>query len=54
MIPEGSYELGAINEFMKHVITRKHLQHTVHDDKKRGITDHDENEDFLIVQITIR
>jgi len=46
-IPEGSYELGAINEFLKNAITRKRLQHTVHDDKKRGITD--ENEDFPIV-----
>jgi len=46
-IPEGSYELGAINEFLKHAITRERLQHTVHDDKKRGITDHDE--DFPIV-----
>jgi len=35
-IPEGSYELGAINEFLKHAITRKRL-HTVHDDKKRSI-----------------
>jgi len=48
-IPEESYELGVINEFLKHAITRKRLQHTVHDDKKRGITDHDENEDFPIV-----
>jgi len=45
-IPEGSYELRVINEFLKHAIPRKLLQHTVHDDKKRGITDNDENEDF--------
>jgi len=56
IIPEGSYELRTINEFLKHAIPRKHLQHTVHDDdddddddKKRGIADDDENEDFLIV-----
>jgi len=42
-IPEGSYELQTINEFLKHAIPR---QHTVHDDdKKRGIVDDDENED---------
>jgi len=55
-IPEGSYELHAINDFLKHAIPRKHPQHAVHDDKKRGIVDDDVNEDFLIAlrKITIR
>jgi len=50
-IPEGSYELAAINEFLKRAIIarKKRPQHTVHDDKKHGITDHDENKDFPIV-----
>jgi len=51
-IPEVSYKLRAINEFLKQAISSKHLQHTVHDDdKKRGIADDDddEDEDFLIV-----
>jgi len=43
-IPEGSYELHAINDFLKHAIPRKRLQHAVHDDKKRGIV----NENFAI------
>jgi len=48
-IPEGSYELQTINEFLKHVIPRKRPQSTVHDDKKRDIVDDDDvNEDFLI------
>jgi len=47
-IPKGSYELQPINEFLKHAILRKRLQHTVHDDKKRGIIDDDVNEDFPI------
>jgi len=47
-IPEGSYELHAINDFLKHAILRKRSQHTVHDDKKRGIVDDDVNEDFPI------
>jgi len=34
---------------MKHAIPWKRLQHTIHDDKKRGIADDDENEDFSIV-----
>jgi len=40
--------MQTINEFLKHVIPRKRLQNTVHDDKKRGITDDDVNEDFPI------
>jgi len=32
-IPEGSYKLQAINDFLKHAIPRKHLQHTLHDDE---------------------
>jgi len=36
-IPEGSYKLRSINEFLKHAIPRKHLQQTVHDDDKRMI-----------------
>jgi len=47
-IPKGSYELQSINKFLKHVIPRKRLQHTVHDDKKRSIIDNDVNEDFPI------
>jgi len=44
-----SYKLQAINEFLKHAIPRKHPQHTVHDDKKRGIVDDDDvNKDFPI------
>jgi len=34
MIPEGSYELHTINDFLKHAIPRKHSQDAVHDDKK--------------------
>jgi len=34
MIPEGSYELQAINEFLKHAIPRTRLQNTVHSVKK--------------------
>jgi len=45
-IPERSYELHAINDFLKHAIPRS--QHAVHDDKKRGIVDDDVNEDFPI------
>jgi len=45
MIPEGSYELYVINDFLKHAIPRKRLQHVAHD-KKRGIADDDVNEDF--------
>jgi len=49
-ILEGSYKLRAINEFLKPAIPWKCLQYTVHDDdKKRGIIDDDENEDFPIV-----
>jgi len=47
-IPKGSYELQATNEFLKHAIPRKCLQHTVHDDKKRGIIGDNMNKDFLI------
>jgi len=47
-IPEGSYELHAINDFLKHAIPRKCSQHAVHDDKKRGIVNDDVNEDFPI------
>jgi len=47
-IPEGSYELHAINDFLKHAIPRNRLQHAVHDDKKRGSVDNDVNEDFPI------
>jgi len=47
-IPERSYELHDINDFLKHAIPRKRLQHAVHDDKKRGIVDDDVNEDFPI------
>jgi len=47
-IPEGSYELQAINEFLKHAIPRKRPQHTVYADKKRGIVDDDMNENFSI------
>jgi len=35
MIPEGSYELHAINDFLKHAIPRKRPQHAIYDDKKR-------------------
>jgi len=50
MIPKGSYELRAINEFLKHAIPRKQ-EHMVHDDddQKRGIADDNENEDVPIV-----
>jgi len=48
MIPEGSYELHGINDFLKHAIPRKRSQHVVHDDKKCGIVDDDVNEDFPI------
>lgn len=49
-IPEGSYELHAINEFLKRAIPRKRLQHAVHDgDKIHDIDGDDENEDFPIV-----
>jgi len=49
IIPEGSYELQAINEFLKLAIPWKRPQHTVHDDKKRDIVnDDDVNEDFPI------
>jgi len=41
-IPERSYELQAINDFLKHAIPWKQPQHTVHDDKKRGIVDDDD------------
>jgi len=47
-IPEGSYELHAINDFVKHAIPRKRSQHAVHDDKKRGIVDDNVNENFPI------
>jgi len=47
-IPEGSYELHAINNFLKYTIPRKRSQYAVHDDKKRGIVDDDVNEDFSI------
>jgi len=47
-IPEGSYELHAINDFLKHAIPRKRSQHAVHDDKKRGIVDDDVNKDFPV------
>jgi len=45
-IPEGSYELRAIIDFLKHAVPRKRLQHAVHDDKKRD--DDDVNENFPI------
>jgi len=47
-ILDGSYELRAIIEFLKHAISRKRLQHAVYDDKKR-IADDDEYENFPIV-----
>jgi len=47
-IPEGSYELHAINDFLKHAIPRKRSHHAIHDDKKRGIVNDDVNEDFQI------
>jgi len=47
-ISEGSNELPAINKFLKHAISRKRSQHTVHDDKKRDIVDDDVNENFPI------
>jgi len=46
-IPKGSYELHAINDFLKHAIPRKRSQHAVHD-KKCGIVNDDVNEDFPI------
>jgi len=47
-IPEGSYELQAINEFLKHAIPQKRPQH-IRDDKKRDIVDDDDvNKDFPI------
>lgn len=49
-IPEGSYELQALNEFLKRTIPRKRLQHAIHDgDKIHDIDGDDENEDFPIV-----
>jgi len=30
-IPEGSYKLHAINDFLKHAIPRKRPQHAAHD-----------------------
>jgi len=48
-IPKGSFELQAINEFLKHAIPQKRPQHMVHDDKKHGIVDDDVNKDFSIV-----
>jgi len=48
IIPEGSYELHVINDFLKLAIPRKRSQHAIHDDKKRGIIDDDVNEDFPI------
>jgi len=48
-IPEESYEMRVINEFLKHAIPQKCPQHTIHDDKKRGsIDDDDVNEGFPI------
>jgi len=50
-ISERSYELQAINYFLKHTIPRKLPQYAIHDDKKRGIVDDDDdnvNEDFPI------
>jgi len=48
-ISKRSYELQAINDFLKHAIPRKLPQHAIHDDKKRGIDDDDDvNEDFPI------
>jgi len=46
-IPEGSYELHAINDFLKHTIPRKRSQHAAHNDKKR-VDDDDVNENFPI------
>jgi len=46
-IPEGSYELHAMNDFLN-AIPRKHSQHAVHDDKKCGSVDDNVNEDFPI------
>lgn len=36
-IPEGSYELQAIHEFLIHAILRKRLQHAIHNDDKEHI-----------------
>jgi len=47
-IPDGSYKLQAINEFLKHAIPRKYPQYTIHDNKKRSIIDDDVNKDFPI------
>jgi len=47
-ISEESYELQAINEFLKHTIPWERPQHTIHDNKKYGIVDDDVNEDFPI------
>jgi len=44
--PWESYELQAINEFLKHAIPWERPRHTVHDDKKCGMVDDDINEDF--------
>jgi len=44
-IPEGSYELQAINEFLKRAIPRKRSQHAAHDNKKRGDIEHANDDD---------
>ena len=41
MIPEGSYELQAIHEFLKHTISRKRPRHAVRDDDKKHADDGD-------------
>jgi len=48
-ILKGSYKLHAINDFLKYAIPWERSQHTVHDDKNRGIVDDDVNKDFPIV-----
>ncbi|KMQ88088.1 hypothetical protein RF55_12484 [Lasius niger] len=49
-IPEGSYELQAIHEFLKHAILRKRPRHAVRDGDKKHIDDGDfEDGEYPIV-----
>jgi len=47
-IPEGSYEIQAINEFLNRAILRKHLRPMIHsnDEKKRS---DDEDEEYPLM-----
>jgi len=48
-IPEGSYELQAIHEFLKHTISRKRPRHTVRDGDKKNTDDDFEDGEWPIV-----